>query len=480
VTELDPNAVPDAIEAWLAASRSTSADADRLLLAALDREKTLRTVWLVLAVLTRALPTEPEVRRAHRVLVRDGANDAFGSAVETARAALRRGHRVELLRSAVVVDVRHTAETDLATGIQRVARETVKRWDHARDLTLVTWTHDGRSMRRLVADERATALHGVQPTHRSPARADKSIVVPVDGHYILPELAAEVWRTERVAAMAEFSYTRTSVIGFDCVPLTTAETVGDGMPTAFARNLGAVAKMDRLGAISEASATEYSGWRRMLAGSGLAGPDITSVLLAAEPGRPSEEDRSEFAELIGLGPSPLVLVVGSHEPRKNHMAVLQAAELAWREGLDFQLVFVGGNAWNSLDFSDALERLQQVGRPAKALSAVPDRLLWAGYSLARFSVFASINEGFGLPVAESLALGTPVLTSNYGSMEQIAATGGAVVVDPRNDYAILDGIRTLLSDNAGYAALRAGAARYPVRTWDSYAEELWQYFLAPY
>ncbi len=473
----EPDVVADALAAWIDADRSRAPESERALFQALDDERSLRNVWLVLSVAKLALPTDDEVRAAHRVVVRDGAAAAFADSMVRTRAAFRRGRRVELLRSAVVVDVRHTAETDLATGIQRVARETVRRWDKARDLVFVTWTHDGRAMRRLVPDERATALHGVQPTHRSPTRADKSIVVPVDGHYILPELAAEIWRTGRVAAMAEYSSTRTSVIGFDCVPLTTAETVGDGMPTAFARNLGAVARMDRLGAISDAAATEYSGWRSMLGGTGLPGPDIRSVLLAAEPGHASEDDRAEFAELVALGASPLVIVVGSHEPRKNHMAVLQAAELAWREGLEFQLVFVGGNAWNSLDFSDALELLQNAGRPARAVSALPDRLLWAAYSLARFTVFTSINEGFGLPVAESLALGTPVLTSNYGSMQQIAATGGAVVADPRDDYSILAGMRALLTDERLYTRLRAEASRYPVRTWDTYADELWDYFV---
>jgi glycosyltransferase involved in cell wall biosynthesis len=366
----------------------------------------------------------------------------------------------------------------LATGIQRVARETVRRWNDRHDIVLVTWTHDGKAMRRLMPDELATALHGAQPTHKSPTRADRHVVVPIDGYYILPELAAETWRTERVGALAAVSSMVTGVIGFDCVPLTTAETTGEGMPGAFARNLSAVSKMNRLGAISDAAATEYRGWRTMLSGSGNPGPEIDSILLAAEPGVASDADRAEFSSIVGLSERPLVLVVGSHEPRKNHMAVLQAAELAWREGLDFQLAFVGGNAWNSLDFSDALERLQEAGRHAVAVSALPDRLLWAAYSLARFSVFASINEGFGLPVAESLALGTPVITSDYGSMAEIARNGGAIVVDPRDDYSILGGIRTMLTDNVAYEKLRRAAAEYPVRTWDSYSDELWNYFTA--
>jgi hypothetical protein len=468
-----------ALDSWSGTARLAGSElrqaTDRLA-AALELEGTLQHVWLALSVLGRGLPTEPEVRSAHRLLSSEGAVVLVAKLIKLS--STDRAHRqVELLHSPVIVDVRHTAETDLATGIQRVARETVKRWDTSHDITLVTWTGDGRAMRRLLPSERATALQGVPPVNGTTRSIDKHIVIPVGGSYLLPELAAESWRTERLAAMAEFGGLRTGVIGFDCVPLTTAETVGDGMPGAFARNLVAVSKMNKVGAISDAAGVEYKGWRRMLSSSGVSGPEVESILLAAEPGACTAEDEREFSELISLGGEPLVLVVGSHEPRKNHLAVLQAAELAWHSGLQFQLVFIGGNSWNSLDFSDMLDSLKDSGRPVEAVSALPDRLLWAAYRLSRFTIFTSINEGFGLPVAESLASGTPVLTSDHGSMKQIAASGGAVVVDPRNDDDILRGIRSLLIDHDLYARLRAEAAAYKVRPWDAYASELWNYFV---
>ena len=447
------------------------------LAAALESARSLHEVWLTLAVLRRVLPSETEVRAAHRTLLNEGGTALVAQLTKRSSSVKPVNSQVELLHDPVVVDVRHTAETDLATGIQRVARETVKRWSQSHDITLVTWTADGRAMRRLTPAERATALEASAPVHDNTSAVDRNVVVPIGGTYLLPELAAEPWRTERLAAMAEFGGLRTGVIGFDCVPLTTAETVGDGMPGAFARNLSAVAKMDRVAAISEAAAVEYSGWRRMLSSSGVPGPQVASVLLAAESGVCTPGDESEFAYIASLGNTPLVLVVGSHEPRKNHLAILQAAELAWREGLIFQLVFVGGNSWKSLDFTDALEGLKKIGRSVGAVSALPDRLLWAAYRLSRFTIFTSINEGFGLPVAESLASGTPVITSNYGSMKQIVATGGAIAVDPRDDNDILRGIRGMLTDDALYARLKAEAAVYTVRPWDCYASDLWNYFM---
>jgi glycosyltransferase involved in cell wall biosynthesis len=90
-------------------------------------------------------------------------------------------------------------------------------------------------------------------------------------------------------------------------------------------------------------------------------------------------------------------------------------------------------------------------------------------------VFPSLNEGFGLPLAESLAAGTPAVTSDFGSMREIAEGGGALMVDPHDDHAIADAMRTLLTDDAVHARLTAEAqarAAHP-RTWDDYAAEVW-------
>ena len=275
--------------------------------------------------------------------------------------------------------------------------------------------------------------------------------------------------------MAEFSGTTLNLIGYDLVPMTTAETTNDLVVPGFARNLAAVRYARNVVAISEAAADEYRGWRTMLTGTGLPGPHIESAVLPTEA--PTENPMATDAarSRLRFGALPLVLVVGSHEPRKNHLAILHAAELLWREGHRFSLTFIGGNSWKSDAFTNTLARLQAADRPVEAISAATDELLWGGYRTARFTVFPSLNEGFGLPVAESLACGTPVVTSNFGSMKEIAdAGGGALLVNPRDDHSITDGIRTLLTDGGLHAELAAQARSRPVRTWDTYAAETWE------
>ena len=112
-------------------------------------------------------------------------------------------------------------------------------------------------------------------------------------------------------------------------------------------------------------------------------------------------------------------------------------------------------------------------------TAATDTELAAAYHHARFSVFASLHEGYGLPVAESLAYGTPVITTNYGSTHDIAAAGGAILIDPRDDDALTDAMRSLLTDDHLLHTLRQQLHTRPTRTWEHYAHDLWHHLVQP-
>jgi glycosyltransferase involved in cell wall biosynthesis len=201
------------------------------------------------------------------------------------------------------------------------------------------------------------------------------------------------------------------------------------------------------------------------------------VPLPIEAARPTDAALAEASTLLGIGSVPVVLSVGSHEPRKNHLAVLHAAEVLWREGLLFSLVFVGGHSWNSSEFEAQVESLRRSNRPVQTILGLPDDLLWAAYRLAYCTVFVSLHEGFGLPVAESLASGTPVITSDFGSMREIASQGGALLADPRRDQSIIDALRRLLTDRPLRDQLAGAAATMTRRSWDQYAQETWEYLV---
>ena len=98
----------------------------------------------------------------------------------------------------------------------------------------------------------------------------------------------------------------------------------------------------------------------------------------------------------------------------------------------------------------------------QTVRALPDDLLWAAYRLAYCTVFASLHEGFGLPVAESLASGTPVITSNFGSMRRHRQPGRRPARrPPRRPTQLTDALRQLLTDRPLRDRLAAEAATIP-------------------
>lgn len=439
----------------------------------LDQAPSSTNVWLTLAILNAGYPTGAEVSEARNLLRVAGGREFLSSVIDKLKGV--EPVEFEVVEDAVVVDVMHTANTELATGIQRVVRETVSRWHQEHELVLATWTLDRRSLRRLTPAEEDTALRGALPPGLISRSESSKILIPVRGRYIMPELGAEHWRTARVSAMAEFTEVSAGLIGHDCVPLTTAETTGVGMPAGFSRYLSAASRMDRISVTSVASQAEYGGWKEMLHGIGFEGPELQLQPLACEITPPTQQDLESFTAQYRTTGLPLVVVVGSHEPRKNHLAVLRAVEKCWNSNVKFEILFIGGNSWNSQRFDNRVEELRSQGIPVGTASAVSDADLYSAYKIARFSVYPSVNEGFGLPVAESLMLGTPVITSNFGSMADIGQGHGALLVDPRDSDDIASAMTAMMTDDVIYNSLVDASGTYKAKSWDDYARETWEF-----
>ncbi len=461
-----------------AAAPGPSVDARLTQVAALLRDHRAEEIWLALAVLTARLPEHDTVIRLRRLSQLEGPRAALDEIIRLVPGESLRT-QVEVARDEVVVDVNHLAQTTLTTGIQRVTQRTVSRWMRDHEVSLICWTDENRAFRRTSPTETARVAGDAGPAGDAASRQHEArttapaIVVPWRCTYVLPEVALEVDRTSRLQAFALHARCTTAAIGFDTVPLTSAETADVNVPGYFMRELAAIRHMDRVACISEAARTEYAGWRTMLAAIGVGGPDLAAVSLPVEAPTPTAEEIAAARDRYTLPGAPMVLCVGSHEPRKNHIAVLHAAELLWRRGHTFTLLFVGGNAWRSERFHGLLTHLRASGRPVESALQIPDSTLWALYHVARCTVFPSLNEGFGLPVAESLASGTPAVTSDFGSMREIGADGGALLVDPRDDHAIAAAMESLLTDDLLHARLVREAAARPARTWDDYAAQTW-------
>lgn len=435
-----------------------------------DREQ----VWLTLALMTGVLPADVLVEEIARESEFDDgwalvAAIVDGTSAESARWEVRVAGRADVL-----VDVAATLPLTFTTGIQRVIRETVPRWMESYGARPVAWTMGFTALRDLSGAEAAQVLgrEAARPGEAT-VSAPRTVLIPWRCTYLTPEVLAERARSSQVRSLAQYSRCRTGAITYDCVPLTSSETLVDWGGDTFSWHLAALRYFDQVAAISEAAATEFRGWRRALGSIGRVGPAIDAIPLPVEIGASDDHSLAAARERFVVVDLPLVLVVGSAEPRKNHLAILHAAELLWRRGKMFSLTFVGGRAWGADAFGSRVRELQAAGRPVDVVTGSDDDLLHAAYRIARFTLFPSLNEGFGLPAAESLACGTPVITSNFGSMQEIADGGGALTVNPRSDAQIAEAMDRLLGDDALVARLRAEAAARPERTWDTYAAETW-------
>jgi glycosyltransferase involved in cell wall biosynthesis len=195
----------------------------------------------------------------------------------------------------------------------------------------------------------------------------------------------------------------------------------------------------------------------------------------------SEFTRREAVELLGVDPERVtvignavepqfrpsdtvsqasyVLAVGTLEPRKNLARVVEAAR---RAGVELRVA--GARGWGGVEAPGWL-------------GEVTDQELVDLYRGARALVFPSLYEGFGIPVLEAMACGTPVVTSRGGATEEVAG-GAAVLVDPLDVESIAAGIAEAETRREELRAL--GIARAAEFTWArvaARAEAAWRELL---
>lgn len=169
-------------------------------------------------------------------------------------------------------------------------------------------------------------------------------------------------------------------------------------------------------------------------------------------------------------PERFILFVGTLEPRKNLPRLIHAFAQVARDDSEIGLAVVGASGWLTSDIAPLVRSLDLESRITFA-GYVPDEELPRWYQAATVFCYLSLHEGFGLPVLEAMACGTPVITSNIGSMAEIGRDT-ATLVDPTDIDAIAAAIPTLLEDadaRAEHAA--AGIQRAALYSWDRTAEE---------
>jgi glycosyltransferase involved in cell wall biosynthesis len=188
----------------------------------------------------------------------------------------------------------------------------------------------------------------------------------------------------------------------------------------------------------------------------------------AERFRP--QDAAAVAELrrrAGL-PERFILFVGTLEPRKNLPALLEAyARIAG--DTDAALVIGGGKGWLYDEIFARAEQLN-LGQRLHFAGFIPDEELPLWYAAAELFVLPSLYEGFGIPVLEAMACGTPVVTTTSSSLPEVAGDA-ALTVPPTDIDAMADAMLRLLQQPELRAELIERGVEQAARfTWESTAQ----------
>lgn len=181
---------------------------------------------------------------------------------------------------------------------------------------------------------------------------------------------------------------------------------------------------------------------------------------------PSQEVDS-FRRRKGL-PERFVLFLGTIEPRKNLVRLLEAFRKIKKEGV--KLVLAGGLGWGYEPVMAAIENLGLQGDVVlPGFIPQEEKVYW--YNAAEVFVYPSLYEGFGLPPLEAMACGTPVIVSRAASLPEVVGDGG-LLVDPTNPEAIAEALSRLLANPQEREKLREkGLQRAKMFSWERMARE---------
>ena len=185
----------------------------------------------------------------------------------------------------------------------------------------------------------------------------------------------------------------------------------------------------------------------------------------------TEQEITEVRRRYQL-PDSYILFAGTVEPRKNLPLLLQAySALPPQLQAQHKLVLVGSDGWRSQEFEASMTSLNNSN--ILRLGYVGFEDLPAIFSAATIFAYASLYEGFGMPVLEAMASGTPVVTSSVASMPEVAG-GAAVLVDPRCGDELTHRLQLLLQDRQRRTSMsEQGLAVAHTRSWQSSYQNLY-------
>ena len=208
---------------------------------------------------------------------------------------------------------------------------------------------------------------------------------------------------------------------------------------------------------------------------GLNASDITVIPNAVDEkffSRRSAEELQAVRVKYGL-PDDFILFLGTIEPRKNIMNLLEGyASLPAKLREQYPLVLAGKKGWNSEGIDQRVQELLEEGNSILTTGFVDDEDLPALLKAANLLLWPSIHEGFGLPILEAMAAGTPVVTSDLAPMNRLGEDA-ALFVTPDKPVTITSAVRRVLeSPKLAKEMTKKGKLVAKKHRWDNSAQAM--------
>ncbi|MFM8751428.1 glycosyltransferase family 4 protein [Rhabdaerophilum sp.] len=251
----------------------------------------------------------------------------------------------------------------------------------------------------------------------------------------------------------------------DLLPIDRPELFWDGIEKTFPRKIEQIIHRADLVIVPSDAVRE----RVRAQGQALGRLDIEVVAHPTPPAREFLGARIQMAECAGPA---YVIACGTIEPRKNHLLLIQLWRQMVLDGLTPpKLLLVGSRGWKYDTAIKAMADPVLRGRIVE-ISGLSTTELRALVERAAALLMPSIDEGYGMPLVEALAVGTPVLASDIPVFREVAQ-GAATLLPLDNPPAWRDAVLAL-ADPGNRATHRARAALFPIRGWEAYFDDLFR------
>lgn len=377
------------------------------------------------------------------------------------------------------IDATHTAHTNAQTGIQQVCRELVQILKALNGSEPLVFDRFANTWRGPDSDETATldTIHPKSPGRRrgaswsfsqkfrgwrNRANSDPSILPKGFGGILIPEIP-DASRDNAISSL------KCPKVGFfhDAVPLLRPDWAPASVVRRFPRYIQTLASLDLVLCISKQSEEDL---RDAMKKARLSCPEL-AVLRLGIPQKLLEAGRASKAPLQS-NKHPVILSVGSIEARKNHLAMLDAAQSLWDDGLDFELHLVGMlSRQTGTPAKHRILQLQNKGYPLKWQQAASQQTVIEAYRSADLFLYPSLYEGFGIPILEAKVFGLPIICSAGGALREHFSEGGCLQTGTTSSQ-IAETVRSLLENQEARIVMGNFNRAQPVRSMMDVASEL--------